>query len=536
MQNTYIVSKISLSPDAPPEEAIREARTRLHRLRLLPSGAQFRIFRRSVDARRRDAVRLIYSVAVSGEFSDVDTDLLNRNDISVLRQETLTVEPSFTAPMTEPPVIVGSGPAGLFCALLLAEQGYCPILLERGGDVKERAQKISVFSKTRILDAETNIQFGAGGAGTFSDGKLVTRINDPLSTYVLQRFVEFGAPEEILWLAKPHIGTDYLALVVERMIERICALGGEVRFHERLEAIRMQNGRAVSITTSRTEMPVGTLVLATGHSARDTYRMLMRSGFSISPKPYSVGMRIEHLQEEIDSAMYGKFAGHPALGHAEYALSHNTKERGVYTFCMCPGGQVVAAASASETVVVNGMSRHARDGKNANSAVVVSVFCEDYGNTPEGAIAFQEQIERSAFVAGGADYSAPIITVSDLLSGKVATQPDRVRPTYMDGDGCRLADPAAYLPTFAVEGLKKALPAFDGRIKGFAAPYAVLTGAETRTSAPVRILRDEGRLALGTQNVYPCGEGAGYAGGITSAAIDGLRTAMEMMGRYSPKL
>ncbi len=515
---------------------MKEARSRLRRLHLLPSGAQFRIYRRSIDARRRDAVKIVYSVAVCGEVSSHNTAFLAKHDISVLRSERPLFTPKNGAPLNAAPIVVGTGPAGLFCALLLAENGYRPIVLERGGDVAERVSKIDAFKISRLLDPETNIQFGAGGAGTFSDGKLVTRINDPLSLYVLERFVEFGAPEEILYLAKPHIGTDYLQIVVQRMLERIEALGGRVYFHNRLEQISLHDGVVGSVLTSLGEMPVGALVLATGHSARDTYRMLIKSGLSVVPKPYSVGMRIEHLQEEIDAAMYGSFAGHPALGHAEYALSHNTKQRGVYTFCMCPGGQVVAAASTPDSVVVNGMSHHARDGKNANSAVVVSVFCEDYGNTPEGAIALQEEIEHKAYLAGGADYAAPLTTVGDLLSGEHRSRPTRVMPTYMDGEAYRLCSPSLFLPDFAADGIREALPAFGRKISGFDAPYAVLTGAETRTSAPVRILRDDGRLAVGTRNVYPCGEGAGYAGGITSAAIDGIRTALSIMEQNGPSL
>ncbi|MBQ7377667.1 MAG: NAD(P)-binding protein [Clostridia bacterium] len=515
---------------------MKEARSKLRRLHLLPTGAQFRIYRRSIDARRRDAVKIVYSVAVCGEFSSPDTAFLEKNDISVLRSDRPSFTPKSSAPLNAAPIVVGTGPAGLFCALLLAENGYRPIVLERGGDIAERVSKIDAFKRSRLLDPETNIQFGAGGAGTFSDGKLVTRINDPLSLYVLERFVEFGAPEEILYLAKPHIGTDYLQIVVERMLDRIEALGGLVYFHNRLEQISLREGAVGSVMTTLGEMPAGALVLATGHSARDTYRMLMKSGLSVVPKPYSVGMRIEHLQEEIDAAMYGSFAGHPALGHAEYALSHNTKQRGVYTFCMCPGGQVVAAASTPDSVVVNGMSHHARDGKNANSAIVVSVFCEDYGNTPEGAIALQEKIEHDAFLAGGADYAAPLTTVGDLHSGEHRTHPTRVRPTYMDGEYYRLCSPHLFLPDFAANGIRDALPAFGRKIHGFDTPYAVLTGAETRTSAPVRILRDDARLAVGTHNVYPCGEGAGYAGGITSAAIDGIRTALSIMEKNGPSL
>jgi uncharacterized FAD-dependent dehydrogenase len=407
-----------------------------------------------------------------------------------------------------------------------------PILIERGGSVSERIEAIESFKKTRILNTNTNIQFGAGGAGTFSDGKLVTRINDGMSQYVLDRFIQFGAPDDIAYVAKPHIGTDVLCTVVDRMIARITELGGEVRFHTAFRGSNITERRISSVNTNNGDIEAGAVVLAVGHSARDTYEQLMSSGLSIEAKSFSVGVRIEHLTEDINRAMYGDYASDPRLGHAEYALSHNTKQRGVYTFCMCPGGEVVAAASEEGGVVVNGMSNRNRDGLNSNSAVVCSVFREDYGATPERAIALQRKIERAAFAAGGSDYSAPIMTFGDFASGKLSHEPSRVLPTYMNG-GVRLANVSDYLPPVVADGIKNAVFAFDKRISGFASPDAILTGAETRTSAPLRILRNnETRLALGYENLYPAGEGAGYAGGITSAAIDGIRTAIALMGKY----
>jgi uncharacterized FAD-dependent dehydrogenase len=364
---------------------------------------------------------------------------------------------------------------------------------------------------------------------------LVTRINDGLSEYVLEKFVEFGAPDEILYLAKPHIGTDILCKIVDKMISRIVELGGQIKYHTQLIDISVSNGEIVSAKTNNGDIECGAMILAIGHSARDTYEMLLNKGLFIEAKNFSVGMRIEHIAYDIDKSMYGDKAGDPNLGHAEYALSHNTKQRGVYTFCMCPGGEVVAATSEEGGVVVNGMSHHARDGRNSNSAVVCSVFKEDYGATPLDAIKFQRSIERAAFLAGGENYSAPIITFGDFVNNKALSDPKRIVPTYMEGSGVKLALPDKYLPSFISTSIRDAIFAFDNKIKGFAALDAVLTGAETRTSAPVRILRNnESRLALGFNNLYPSGEGAGYAGGITSAAIDGIRTALALMKKFKP--
>ncbi len=531
VRKNILISGIRLPIRVGEEEALKEARRRLRGVHLLSSGVELSVFRRSVDARRKDDIAFVYTVLAKGSFP---SHLLEKGyaDISVLPEELPPVRVGHE-PLPFRPLVVGTGPAGLFAALLLAENGYRPILIERGGSVEERRAAVAAFTKKRVLDVECNIQFGAGGAGTFSDGKLVTRVKDPVSGYILRRFVEFGAPKEILTLAKPHIGTDILSTVVENMLDRIVKAGGEVLYHTTLDDIRFYEGKPVGAVTSKGEIPFGALILAIGHSARDTYRMLLSRGFAIEPKAYSVGVRIEHLGEDIDRALYGDFAGHPLLGHAEYNLSHNTKVRGVYTFCMCPGGEVVAATSEEGSVVTNGMSRHARDGKNANSAVLCSVFKEDYGATPERAIAFQEKIERAAFLAGGGDFSAPFITVGDFLGGKCESDPSRILPTYMNGGVC-LARVESYLPDFAVRGIRNALCAFDAQIKGFAVPDAVLTGAETRSSSPVRILRTAERTALGMPNIYPVGEGAGYAGGITSAAIDGVRTALALMEKYKP--
>ena len=532
---TLIVSGIRLPLDALEGDVYFRAKKELARLGILSDGARFHIYRRSVDARRKDDVRFVWSVAVQCQLTQKQMDRVSQghySGVSLLKEGTIPA-PTGKETLTAPPLVVGSGPAGLFCALLLARNGYRPTLIERGGTVEERRRAIDVFSKTRQLDTETNVQFGAGGAGTFSDGKLVTRVNDPLGSFVMQTFVDFGAPEEILTLAKPHIGTDILSGIVDRMVGEIEALGGRVLFHTRLEGFVKEGNRITAALTTAGELPAGAVVLAVGHSARDTYDMLLREGYIMEAKPFSVGVRVEHLQEDIDRALYGKFAGHPALGHAEYSLSHDTKNRGVYSFCMCPGGYVMAATSEEGGVVVNGMSYHARDGRNANSAIVASIFPSDYGATPQAAIAMQRDIERRAFLAGGGTYATPLTTMGDFLNDRRGTAPTRILPTYMGGDAFVLSHPEEYLPSYVTSALKGALGAFERHIQGFTTPDALLSGAETRTSAPIRMVRGKDtRTAVGTANLYPTGEGAGYAGGITSAAIDGLHTAIAIMETY----
>ena len=527
-----LINNIKLPVDASVMEAFSVAKQTLKRAGLLSLATDYSVYRRSIDARKKPDIYFVYSIAVSGDFSSITEERLKKYGISLCESSSPEIRQG-EEKLENPPVVVGSGPCGLFCALLLAECGYKPIILERGGSVSERHSAVELFNTKQVLDTETNIQFGAGGAGTFSDGKLVTRINDPLTNYVLDRFVEFGAPEEIRYIAKPHVGTDVLSVVVDRIIDRIVSLGGEIHYHTKFISALHNNGKVYAVETNRGVIPAGAVVLAVGHSARDTYDRLISDNFDIQPKTISVGMRIEHLAESIDKALYGEMAGHPALKHADYALSHDTKNRGVYTFCMCPGGLVVAAASEEGGVCVNGMSYNARDGLNSNSAVVSTVFPEDYGCTPRTAIEFQRRIERLAFKAGGGSYAAPIIAVGDFLSGECKNSPKTVLPSYMSGNNVKLARPEEYLPGFVCESIKGALVSFDKKISGFAASDAILTGAETRTSAPIRIMRDaKTRLATGYQNLYPAGEGAGYAGGITSAAIDGLKSALALIGVY----
>ena len=486
-----------------------------------------------MDARRKDRVRLVYSVAVSA----ADNQPLRlpkklKYSITPLYHHSMKTAQGNT-PMTSPPLVVGMGPAGLFCALMLAEAGYAPVIIDRGDCIADRSLAYERFVNFGILDTESNIQYGAGGAGTFSDGKLLTRINDPRTSYVLERFCDFGAPREILVAAKPHIGTDLLLGIVDRILQRIEVLGGKVIYRCRLEEIEERSNCEIIAKTTKGDVSCSAIILALGNSARDTFSMLLQKGYMIEPKPISVGVRIEHLQESIDRALYGDYAGHPKLGRGEYHLSDTSSGRGVYTFCMCPGGQVVAAASEENTVVVNGMSTFARDGKNANSAVCVSVFPSDYGGTPEGAIAFQRSLEQAAFVEGGNNYCAPIQTVGDFLGEKEGSEPTLVEPSYRNGCvQCGSMD--RVLPKFVCDELRRGLLSFDKKLSGFASSEAVLTGVETRTSAPIRILRGENYHAIGHENIYPCGEGAGYAGGITSAAVDGIRIAQQIIERFAP--
>ena len=496
------------------------------------TGLHFRLYKKSLDARHKNEILQVCTVLVRfDEPRTLKKELLDGIGARPFSQAEPEIVHGDTR-LASRPLVVGMGPAGLFAALLLAEQGYRPILIDRGDDVETRAARCERFRTGGALDTESNIQFGAGGAGTFSDGKLVTRVNDPLCNYVLARLCEFGAPEEITVRAKPHVGTDILRRVVDHILGEIIRLGGEVHYRTRLDDFRT-SGDGVEVVTSKGSFLAGALVLAIGHSARDTFDMLMQKPLLLEPKPFSVGVRIEHLREDIDRALWGDHAGDPRLGAAEYSLSDTSGERGVYTFCMCPGGEVVTAASEEDGVVVNGMSYHARDGRNSNAAVAVSVNPADVGGNVRASIAFQRELEHAAFVAGGSDYSAPVQTVGDFLNGTNKTAPTRVQPTY-GGGRVRTADLHSVLPRFVSDTLAAGLASFDKKLPGYAAPDAVLTGVESRTSSPLRILRTKDHTALGADLVYPTGEGAGYAGGITSAALDGLKTAISLMARFAP--
>ncbi len=501
------------------------------------------VYKRSVDARRRGNITVVWSVAV-GVASLPDPELLEKNGMTVMADSELVIEKG-SERLGARPLVVGFGPAGMFAALLLAENGYAPIVIERGDDTEERLRTVERFYRTGALDTESNIQFGAGGAGTFSDGKLMTRINDSRCRYVLRRFADLGAPEEIMTQAKPHIGTDMLVGIVSGIRDRIRALGGEVYFRTALKSfVCTAAGNVVSAVTSKGEIPCGAVILATGHSARDLYGYLGSNGFSMEEKPLSVGLRIEHKRLDVEDALFGKEVMDKArsdpkfkklLGSAEYAYSYRENGRGVYTFCMCPGGEVVAGASEIGGVVVNGMSRSKRDGENSNSAVCVSVTpeeCRSFGGTME----FCRMLERRAYELGGGGYAAPIETVGDFLNGNARlSEPSKVLPSYMGGNGnVKLARLDTLFSENVTDMLRKGIRRFSGSMKGFDAPYAVLSGAETRTSAPYRILRIDDGNAVGHANLYPCGEGAGYAGGITSAAVDGISVSMKIMSRFAP--
>ncbi len=522
-----LLHHIKASLDDPEGGALAAAEAKLRAVGLRSSALT--VTKRSIDARKREEICYVCSVMAEVGGTPSPKQLQKLGAVIFREEELFSADRHKKRPTDAPrPVIVGFGPAGMFAALLLAEEGYRPIVLERGDDVYTRAARVERFLQTGVLDTDSNIQFGAGGAGTFSDGKLITRINDSRCSYVLRRLCEFGADPDILVNARPHIGSDRLPAVVEGIAERIRSLGGEIRYRTRLTGISTgADGRVTAALTDHGKIGTDALILAVGHSARDTYHYLIESGYTVEAKPFSVGVRIEHLQEDINDAMYGRAAA--KLPPAEYNLSYREGERGVYSFCMCPGGTVMAAASEEGGVVTNGMSNSARDGRNANSALAVSILPADFGGTPEGAIAFQRKLERAAFSVGGENYNAPLQTVGDFLSGRKGSAPSRIASTYRGGDHYALCDLHTVLPPFAGDLLATGIRRFARQIKGFDAPDALLTGLETRTSAPLRILRGTDRQAVGHPGLYPCGEGAGYAGGITSAATDGLATAIALI-------
>lgn len=489
------------------------------------------IIKSSVDARHRDSLYIVYSVGIeleSGEASAV----IAANDSNVKLREKTEYKPQIgTEKLCSRPVIVGFGPAGMFAGLILAKYGYHPLIIERGASVDERIGTVEKFFSGGEFDEHTNVQFGEGGAGTFSDGKLTTRIGDPRCETVIEEFVKNGAPQTVKRAAKPHIGTDNLRLVVKNIRERIISLGGEVRFNKKLTGIGISGGKVRSVFIDGEETEAEAVILALGHSARDTFKMLLQSGITLIPKPFSVGVRIEHLQKEIDRALYGKFSGHPALPKGEYQLSLRTGGRAVYTFCMCPGGTVVAAASEQGGVVTNGMSFFRRDGENANAALAVSVSPQDFGQNPLDGVAFQEKLEKAAFSAGGGGFYAPCQTADDFLVGSGSAHFSRVTPTYPVG--VNPYNLGSLFPNCVSDMLRNGIRAFDKKIQGFAANDSVLTGVETRTSSPVRILRGETYESVDVGGLYPAGEGAGYAGGIVSAAVDGMRCAEAVMAKYA---
>ena len=502
-----VLSDLKLAPSQTETELFKLVEKKLGR-----KPAYFKILKKSLDARDKSKIRFVYSVEYSFKPQEKKEEFLER------LPKTKTPE--------KPVLIVGTGPAGLFCALRLLKRGIKPFVIERGDCVEEREKKNQRFFRQRLLDTESNIQFGEGGAGTFSDGKLNTRTHDGKNALVLETFFSFGAPEAILYESKPHIGSDNLKTVVKNMRQFIIENGGIVAFNTKLVDISTVDGKVRGVTIKRNgleeKIEVSAVVLAIGHSARDTFEMLLSRGVFMRQKDFAIGARIEHLQSNIGLAQYGKeFVSLPA---AEYRLVSHASKRAAFTFCMCPGGYVVPAASEEGGVVTNGMSNYARNGVNANSALIVQVSGADFqSESPLAGVEYQRKIERAAYRAGGGNYQAPIQLVGDFLAGKESSRLGSVTPSYAAGTA--FADLRCVLPCPVVEAMKGAILDMDRKLRGFAAPDAILTAAETRTSSPVRIERGEDMQSVSVKGLYPCGEGAGYAGGITSSAADGIRVA-----------
>ncbi len=499
------------------------------RLRITPDALlDVKVFKRGYDARKRDAIVLVYTLDVVVQDETVIlTTFADDPHVKIAPDTTYR----FVAHLQEAPelrpVIVGFGPCGLMAGLVLAQMGFRPIILERGKKVRERTKDTWGLWRKNQLNPESNVQFGEGGAGTFSDGKLYSQIKDPkhYGRKVLHEFVKAGAPEEILYVSKPHIGTFRLIKMVENMRAQIEALGGEIRFQQQVTDVLIEDGhlRGVMLATGE-HIRTDQVILALGHSARDTVQMLHDRGVFMEQKPFSLGFRIEHPQTLIDQARFGKHAGNELLGAADYKLVHHAKNgRSVYSFCMCPGGQVVAATSETGRVVTNGMSQYSRAERNANAGIVVGITPQDYSGNPLAGIEFQRQWESRAYELGGFNYEAPGQLVGDFIKGIASTQLGTVEPSYQPG--VRMTNLASSLPTYAIEAIREALPAFERQIKGFSMYDAVLTGVETRTSSPLRITRGADLQSLNVKGLFPAGEGAGYAGGILSAGVDGIRVA-----------
>ena len=490
------------------------------------------LFRRGYDARKKSAITLIYTVDCTlRDEAAVFKRLHGDRNISPTPDMAYKMVAQAPAGLTERPIVIGMGPCGFMAALLLAQMGFRPIVLERGKIVRERTKDTWGLWRKNTLNPESNVQFGEGGAGTFSDGKLYSQIKDPnfYGRKVLEEFVKAGAPEEIIYVSKPHVGTFRLVKMVENIRHNIVELGGEIRFEAKVDRLLRENGQVVGVELANGERLLSRhVVLAVGHSARDTFQMLHEAGVYIEAKPFAIGFRVEHPQTLVDHARFGPNAGNEILGAADYKLVHHCQNgRAAYSFCMCPGGQVVAATSEPGRVVTNGMSQYSRAERNANSALVVNIdpedFPGDFKKNPLIGMDFQRHWESAAFVAGGSDYSAPAQKIGDFLAGRPSTAQGTVEPSYQPG--VNWTDLTSCVPSYVSEALREAIPAFDRQIKGFAMADAVLTGVETRTSSPIRIKRGADFQSINTRGLYPAGEGAGYAGGILSAGVDGIKVA-----------
>ena len=505
----------------------------------------FKILKESIDARKKNNIKFNYAVEVSLEKERKIINKFRDNDIRFEEDDNKEDLVFGNASLNSRPIVVGMGPAGMFAALLLAEKGYRPIVIERGESAEERTKTVEHFWKTGELNTESNVQFGEGGAGTFSDGKLTTRIKDRRCDYVIDKFISFGAPKEISYEGKPHIGTDILKNVVKALRERIKILGGEVRFNSKLEDIVTRDNKITAVITNGEEIKCEVLILAVGHSSRDTYEMLYRNNILMEAKPFALGVRIEHPQYMINENQYGKYANHPRLKAADYRLTYtsNITKRSIYSFCMCPGGEVVAAASEQNRLATNGMSYYKRDKENANSALVVTVGVDDFKKKcynfnnnlfsdkyPLLGMEMQRYYEEQAFIAGGRNFNAPIQLVGDFLRDEPSKRIGSIKPSYKPG--YELTNLEKCLPNYVIDTLKDGIINFNKKINGFSDNDAVLTGIETRTSAPVRIMRNENLESVSVTGLYPSGEGAGFAGGIMSAAVDGLKCAEAVIKKY----
>ncbi len=489
----------------------------------------YSVFKRGFDARKKSDIQLIYTLdlEVANE-AQLLTKFASDQHVKPAPDTSYQFVAQAPAILPERPIVIGLGPCGLFAGLLLAQMGFKPIILERGKEVRERTKDTFGFWRGKELNPESNVQYGEGGAGTFSDGKLYSQVKDPkhYGRKVMSEFVAAGAPDEIMYVSKPHIGTFKLVAMVEKMRAKIVELGGEIRFSSKVDKLHIEDGQLTGLTLASGEALTSKhVVLAVGHSARDTFQMLYDQGVYIEAKPFSIGFRIEHEQSMIDECRFGPNAGNPILGAADYKLVHHcSNNRTVYSFCMCPGGTVVAAASEPGRVVTNGMSQYSRHERNANSAIVVGIDPErDYPGHPLAGIALQRQLEEQAFKVGGESYHAPAQLIGDFLKGRSSAALGEVKPSYTPG--ITLTDLAQVLPDFAIAAIREAIPAFDRQIKGFAKADGLLTGVETRTSSPICIKRGKDYQSINIKGLYPAGEGAGYAGGILSAGIDGIKVA-----------